>query len=36
MFEKYNKEFRDVLGVEYKNLPNNFYLILENSILKES
>lgn len=24
MFEKYNKEFRDVLGVEYKNLPNNF------------
>lgn len=24
MFEKYNKQFRDVLGVEYKNLPNNF------------
>jgi len=24
MFEKYNKEFRSLLGVEYKNLPNNF------------
>jgi len=24
MFEKYNKEFRDVLGVEYYTLPNNF------------
>lgn len=24
LFEKYNKEFRQTLGVEYKNLPNNF------------
>ena len=24
MFEKYNKEFRERLGVEYTNLPNNF------------
>lgn len=24
MFENYNKEFRDVLGLEYYNLPNNF------------
>lgn len=24
MFEKYNKYFRDILGVEYSNLPNNF------------
>lgn len=24
LFEKYNKEFRNILGVEYFNLPNNF------------
>lgn len=24
MFEKYNKEFRKTLGVQYSNLPNNF------------
>lgn len=24
MFTKYNEQFRQVLGVEYKNLPNNF------------
>ena len=24
MFEKYNKHFRDMLGVEYSQLPNNF------------
>jgi len=24
MFEKYNKEFRNILGVEYYTLPNNF------------
>lgn len=24
MFENYNKEFRNILGVEYKKLPNNF------------
>lgn len=43
LFEKYNKEFRNILGVEYFNLPNNFLpnvrksnidRLLDNGIIK--
>lgn len=34
MFNKYNKEFRNVLGVEYFNLPNNFLPNIRRSAIE--
>lgn len=34
MFEHYNKEFRELLGVEYRNLPNNFLPNIRKSMME--